>query len=293
MIGRHDIKVTVSLDGPPQVNDLLRLSRTPNTSVSRLVEENIRQLREATGQPGQLEGVYTHQHVVHRCRVVDVLEYAIDRLGIGVVHLPINSISTSERHDPQGIRPEDLEWVLAGYAEATAHSLQQLVTRPVHKTAVLSTAYSIFAALLDPTPNVGEFICPAGNGTMAVDSNGDIYPCFMFFRQKHYQWGSVHEPEQPLIRLTSQREFLAAIRPDAIPVLDASWARRLIRGCAGANFFKNGHHGTISGDEVRLVESMVRAAVVELAHLATDAEASAYLPMAMRMFTGYLDAPMQ
>ena len=70
-----------------------------------------------------------------------------------------------------------------------------------------------------------------------------------------------------------------------------SWARRFFQGCAGGNYFKNGHHGVVSDREVELVEAVVSAAVVQLAHLRDDADKWTFLPGALTLLRMYVAAP--
>ena len=134
-----------------------------------------------------------------------------------------------------------------------------------------------------------RFLCPAGNGTIAVDSNGKVYPCFMFYRMQQFEFGSVVEPVT--VNQTAQSAFLSPIRPIVNPEIARSWAGRFVNGCAGGNYLKHGQHGVVSRQEVQLVEAMATAAIVELAHLSQDENRWNYLPHAIRLFKLYQLVP--
>ncbi len=290
MIRAYDIKVTVSLDGPPAITDRLRPMRSPNAEgTSRIVADNIRRLRQDTNQPAQIEGTYGRAHVVQRCTVTDILDYVANELGVSQIHLPLNSMGAAGEADPHAIRDEDFEWVSASYADAVAQSIQAVVERPVSKLCVLRSATDIVDALLAAQPDEEPFLCPAGNGTIAIDANGDVYPCFMFYRMPQFRMGSLLDgtPLDSDVRSA----FLSHLLPATVPAVRDSWARRFFHGCAGGNYFKNGHHGIVSNREVELIEAMVSAAIVQLAYLREDEDKWTYLPSALNLLKMYVAAP--
>jgi uncharacterized protein len=290
LIKRYEIKMTVSLDGPPEINDRLRIARS-GKPVTQRVAENIRILKEETGQPGQIEGTYTRLHVEERVSVADVMDYVLNELGIHLLHMPINVLGKSNRHDPLAVRPEDFDIVNSYYAAAVIRSIRDVVTKPVDKLCFLSAVVEMVDTLIHPAEHPSIFICPAGNGTIAVDSNGTVYPCFMFYRKSKFRLGSVTQRGAEVLEDAAQKSFVEGLRPESIPTLARSWAWRFLQGCAGGNYFKNDDHGVVAEDEVRFVEAMVSAAVVELAHLKADELQWKYLPMALNLFKLYVDAP--
>jgi uncharacterized protein len=292
LIKSYDLKMTISLDGPPRINDKLRPARSGEPT-TRQVEENIRILREETGQPGQIEGTYTRLHVEEGVRVVDVMDYVIETLGIHLLHMPINVLGRSNRHDPLAVRGEDFDTVNAFYAEAVSRSIRNVLTKPVEQLCLLSSVVEMVDTLVHPSDHPTIFICPAGTGTIAVDSDGTVYPCFMFYRNAKFRLGSVSQPGAETMEDAAQESFLAGLRPESIPNLARSWAWRFLQGCAGGNYFKNENHGIVAAAEVSLVEAMVSAAVVDLAHVKADEQQWKYLPLALNLFKLFIDAPME
>lgn len=293
LIATYDIKVTVSLDGPPEVTDALRPSRA-GFRTSAKVEETIRALRESVDQPGQIEGTYTRVHVQNGCSVVDVLEY-VGSLGVTMLHMPVNVLAAEGPHnraDPQAVLPEQLGHVGEMYADAVAYTAQSLISRPVGSFAVLSSAIDILEEIAAPTVREKPIICPAGTGTIAVDSNGVVYPCFMFYRRAQFSLGHVRSDRLPLLDIGRQTAFTAGLaRSGGDHAVQSSWARRFFAGCAGSNFFKEGDHSQVGGGEVALVEGMVAAAVVTMTQLLNRPVDLAYLPLAIKILRGHMNAP--
>jgi uncharacterized protein len=242
-------------------------------------------LRAETGQPGQIEGTFTRLHAELGISVVDVLEHVRTKLGVNAVHLPVNVMGSSSA-DSFAVRPEDMEWVAACYADAARKTLDSLLHDPVSNICLLTAAVDLIDGLLKPGPPA-PFICPAGNGTIAVDSNGDVYPCFMFYRVGAYKLGSVLDTSAAVVADAPQYAFLGRLEPSKIPTLSSSWATRFLNGCAGGNYLKSGDHGHVSDNEIRIVESMAGAAIVELAHLRLDEDLWAYLPHSLRLYKLY------
>jgi len=293
LIVDFDVKVTVSCDGPPDITDQLRPTRTGDRA-SRLLERNITRLLDEAGQPVQIEGTYTATHVRERCEVTDVLDYVKRDLGVLSLHMPANVLSAQgphDRADPQGIEPMHLGFVAASYAKATADAVRVLATQPAGTKAILSGAVEIIEELVMPSPAETPVLCPAGTGTIAVDSDGSVYPCFMFYRRNEFRIGHVRSPAT--VKVEPQVAFVGRIgRATAPDHLRDSWARRFVAGCAGANFFQSGDHGQISAEHVQLTEAMVEAAVVELVHLDDLGADAQYLPLALRLHRACINAPM-
>jgi len=295
MISDFNIKVTVSCDGPPEITDRLRPMRS-GESTSRLISRNIRKMHERTGQPAQIEGTYTALHLREDCRIVDVLDYVYKELGVVALHMPPNVLSADGPHnrtDPQGIGPEHLEKLCAIYAEAVATGVVTLAKQPIGSAALLSSAVEIMEQLVVHQPYEHPVICPAGSDTIAVDSEGSVYPCFMFYRRQDFRLGHIRSSRSKTVRDDLQMEFLGRLdRTGGDGPLKQSWARRFLAGCSGSNYFQRNDHGSVGASEVALTESMVSAAVVELAHLDRIKADLDYMPIALRLYKAFLGAPL-
>ena len=295
MINDFDIKVTVSCDGPPEITDRLRPMRSGEPA-SRSIVENVREMRRRTDQPGQIEGTYTALHLEEDCRITDVLDYVHDELGAVALHMPPNVLSAEgphDRRDPHGIGPEHMEKACENYAEAVASAVRALATKPTGSSALLSSAVDIVEQLVAPHPSEEHpVICPAGSDTIAVDSDGSVYPCFMFYRRQDFRLGHVRAAQRNTLHAEKQVSFLGKLdRVESGGHLARSWARRFLTGCAGSNYFQREDHGKVGPAEVALTEAMVSAAIVELAHLDEIGGQLDYLPLSLRFHRAYLGAP--
>lgn len=294
LVNGYGLRVTVSCDGPPDVVDALRPRRS-GEGIGHLLERNIAALRAATGQPTQIEGTFTAEHLRRGVTVRDVMSYCLEVLGAPVLHMPVNALAEDGPHDrvdPRSIGTADMPRVCDQYAEAAAATVRAAVA-PVGSHPVLATAFEMLKDVVFPPLSQMPTICPAGTGTIAVDVDGTVLPCFMFFGREEHRIGHVDDAlaGEPPIDTATQVRFVSALdrtRGEA----GKSWAHRLFSGCAGANFFARDHHGATSPEEVELVEAMAAAVVVELTELLTHApDARDYLPLGLQLLSQYVLTP--
>jgi uncharacterized protein len=294
IVSKFDIKLTVSLDGPPAVMDALRPSRSGAPTGAR-VEAGIKRLRESTGQPVQVEGTFTAEHLRQGILVRDVLDYVYSNYGICLVHMPVNVLppATQLRIDPQGIPQDRMSEVAGIYADATANTLHNILYQPPGHYAALGAAVEMLDELVRPHESEHPVICPAGTGTIAVDVDGSVYPCFMFYRQPGMTFGHIGQGKfMRAINSDRQRHFVEQLSRANTERLATSYARRFLGGCAGANYFQQGHHGNIDAGAVELVEAMLAAAIVEVAHEVEDNPGRAgYLPLGIDLLKAFVNAP--
>jgi uncharacterized protein len=286
LINAFDLKVTVSIDGPPAITNLLRPMRNGKVTSDVLVT-NLRRMIDETGQPSQIEGTYTDTHVAMDHSVKDVVDYISNEFCVPLLHMPCNVLPG----DKAGIKENGHQFIIDAYAAAVADAIDTLVNKPFGQRTILNGALEIVEELVKPGINERAVICPAGSGTMAVDSNGDIYPCFMFYRKKEFLLGTVKD--EATVQNDADLNFINKLRRNnSSQKFYQSWARRFFMGCAGGNYFKNEDHGTVTDFEVELVEAMVSAAIVELSILKETApDKLESLPALIGLFKMYVNTP--
>ncbi len=286
LINDFDLKVTVSIDGPPEITNLLRPTRNGKVT-SELLEKNLRRMINETGQPSQMEGTFTDTHVSMGYTVKDVIDYISTEFCVPLLHMPCNVLPG----DKVGIKENGHQFIIDAYANAVTDAINTLLNKPFGQRTILNGALELIEELVKPGVDERAVICPAGSGTMAVDSNGDIYPCFMFYRRKEFLLGTVKD--EAIVQNETNDHFVTKLRRNnSSQKFYQSWARRFFMGCAGGNYFKNEDHGTVNDFEVELVEAMVSAAIVELSMLKQhDPEKLESLPAVIQLFKFYVNTP--
>jgi len=83
--------------------------------------------------------------------------------------------------------------------------------------------------------------CPAGTGTLAVDPEGWLYPCFMFAGEDAFRLARFTEDGRALDdRLAEVLPVLSVCDKSAHPECAGCWCAPLCSGCIGADFFACG-----------------------------------------------------
>jgi uncharacterized protein len=79
---KYKFRITVSLDGPEEINDTFRMFDN-RTGSFHLVDKNIRVLKDKIGKDNMgIESVYSPQHVQNNMSIVDLHKYFLDRYGM-------------------------------------------------------------------------------------------------------------------------------------------------------------------------------------------------------------------
>lgn len=170
MIVRHHMSVTVSVDGPCEIHDALRVCRDGSGSFERVVV-GIRRLQDLGIEP-EIECTYTAHHLRRGVRVLDLLDFFGAELGCRVVHCPPVSAPADS---PWSVRLDEVSEV---YAEAVRAS----VARIQGGACALSWAVR-WVRTLDAR-QLGPAYCPAGSSALTVATDGKLYPCFMFIGRR-------------------------------------------------------------------------------------------------------------
>jgi uncharacterized protein len=218
---RFGVGVTVSVDGPCEVHDRLRGEGTFDK-----VRAFTSRLSEAGVEFG-IEGTYTALHAQMGIRLVDLLPFYRREFGVTEVHVPWCSRPAGDVLAPAR---EDVE---REYREAVKRSLD-----PTTRSELAALAFAMRLLEMVSKREPAESYCPAGLDTLAVDADGDIYPCFMFVGQPALRLGNV---EAGLLGETAAGERTSKMLAGKTdPECASCWARPLCFGCVGADYVIGG-----------------------------------------------------
>ncbi|NPV80155.1 MAG: radical SAM protein [Firmicutes bacterium] len=181
IIGQHDIHLCVSLDGPQEINDMLRIHRS-GKGTFKTVAKNICRLKEATGQPDALEVTYTMEHVKAGLTRRDVARFLRDKFGVTTILIS----NVGDMGNPEGSQIRSQLLVEQGedyFGERLQESLGLL-----HEGILDFEPLKILIYL---ALNWGsEYYCTAGINTISVMPNGDMYPCQLFCGKEKFYMGN-------------------------------------------------------------------------------------------------------
>ena len=252
VIRDFDVDVTVSID-VSEAMTMLRPMSSPEISSASVVHDNVLKMLAKTNQPSQFELTYTEEHVRQGISVTDVLERLHEEYGDVPVHVTpvcapgsrfelssaapfVNAVPLVYSSDciSRGIRPYAL---VADYAHMLRHHI-----------------YS-------------SRICSAGVGTVAVSTQGDIYPCFYFVGNKSFCAANVFDDEERVRRaLNRMRSQFDAFAYGRCERCKTCFANTLCHGCMGANYEVTGQITLPGQKQCDITRGIIRELIEVLAH---------------------------
>ena len=264
VIKKHHIGLTVSLDGPKEVNDEIRVYPHGRGSYDRIMNF-IEQARENSDSYLGIEGTYTARHIELGISMVDLLDFFAEELDITSPHIP----TVGAPADPSlALHPRCSEETYRIYADAVSHTVWSATTD--HPRS-LSLAQRQVDALVRKQ---GQWaICPASGGdTLSVDMDGGIYPCFMFIGREEFRMGDVNGDGFGGPGFDRVNTVFWANVKGKRDDCSVCWARGLCSGCLGAVYNETGSITDVPQDHCELVKAMGERTLVELARVRNDPE---------------------
>jgi len=229
MVGKYNLNVTVSLDGPDKVNDLLRVT-SQGKGTLRQIATNIRRLQERSAgrQPRQIELTYTKQHQSLGLSFTDLYSFFANEFGLDDVL--IAPVSLSGDH----VAYEELAFQGGSWPSPVAEVSPDIVSSWVseHQRQLnLIYRYLEQLALQRPAP----YLCTAGLTNLTIDAGGDIYPCFVLTRDD-LKMGNIQDPNvftsKQFLKVT---ELFTLHAKSNLPDCPQCWARGFCHICFGVN----------------------------------------------------------
>ncbi len=224
-LNEHAVKVGVSLDGPPDVQDAARPLRG-GSSYGLLAPGLARFLASRRGTPLAQK---THASVVVTRRETDLLRLTrhLEELGFERILL---TPATDLGDKVHGFRDEDLPELLASY-DVLAADYEGRVGRGERVTVTWFS--TLMGRLLSGERRTSY--CGGGLDYLGVAASGDVHLCYRFLGDREFAMGSVQEG---IDRGVTER--LQAHSMDQRTTCSACWARHF---CGGGCHHDNVHQG--------------------------------------------------
>lgn len=200
MIKKYQIRLTVSIDGPEQINDKLRVY-PDGGGTFKVVKNNLKQLAKNNIYPVMAEVTYTSLHskegyTYEQLKTYIKNEFKIPNIFVG---------------DCFG----DTEWAI------TKKELQDEKSETNY-----SYEYNILRTLSNKT-QLSSWRCPAGAETLCLLSDGKIYPCHMFLPLEEYCTGEFTDNDWKFEKYGKAQEKLDKFSKNKC----LCWARNFCEAC--------------------------------------------------------------
>lgn len=185
ILKKYHIILTISLDGPEEVNDFNRIDLKGNGTYKRIIE-NLRVMREHGILPQAVEATLSKEFIDY-CSKVQIADFIYDVTGIKEIKVDYDC-NLDESN-------------FSGIGEIKA-----FFERCMEKKYILDNgACNIISRFLGQMKS--EHICSAGNGIISIDVEGNIFPCQLFMTNNLFQMGNIEEPQLKSFLPFTKKEY--------------------------------------------------------------------------------------
>lgn len=158
IISKYGIRVTVSVDGPQEINDLLRVDKE-NAGTFSKIERGIKTLKEYNVVPALLEATFTTKHIEHGYSKNDIRDFLSECFEVRDVLVA-----------DCGEGGYDKSLVLREDQDCFDDSQKEYRLRRILSEGTFS-----------------DISCDAGFGSVALMPDGEVYPCHFFVEHPEYR----------------------------------------------------------------------------------------------------------
>jgi uncharacterized protein len=256
----HIDNVTFSLDGPQEINDGQRISKS-GRSVYRIAENNIRRLTEE----GRFNWAFRSIVTSRSCDRVDEIFDHLDDFGSGGIGLV--DVDLPSDH-PLHVNDDQYRRYLDQIVEVNRKGLKSFL----EGGQAVAFEYPFYILFYLISRSHALYHCNAGSNLLAVTAEGDVYPCHRFVGEEAFCMGNVSDPqlrERP--RYREMRQRFIDLTVDARPVCSGCWARYLCGGACVKHAWSE--HGDLAAPVERhclYIKTVVEALLPELARVMGD-----------------------
>lgn len=155
---KYNFVITVSLDGPEEINNCLRFSKKEDLNVFKTVKKNIERLNERGGNIRTIECTYTKLHEEKGYFKQKLEEYLKKEFDVEEVIIANNMLESWDELD--GIKDNS------------------------------ELKRKIILGLLKPGYCLGG-LCLAGINSITFTPQGDVYPCHLFLYRDDFKMGNI------------------------------------------------------------------------------------------------------
>jgi uncharacterized protein len=226
VVRRHQLEITVSIDGPAEVHDRLRPARGGRGTFDRIVG-NVTRLQEETGQPVGVECVYTPLHHALGISPLELSTFLHDlRIPQVLIH-PLVDVESLQRYPAEQVRS-----YVANLRPLQRANMSAEVLRMVRDD---DASPALVRAAIERVRARSRWHCGMGQTTFTIDVSGGVWSCYMCIGLEGHRLGSVVGEGEPadLGGVSNRREAFAK---ETHPICRQCELREPCTGCLGQMF---------------------------------------------------------
>ncbi|MDQ6958952.1 MAG: radical SAM protein [Mariprofundaceae bacterium] len=179
LFDKYHVNLTVSIDGPEKIHDLLRPNKKKQGRTHTKIIRNLLRIKNANFSYA-FEVTYTRLHFEHHITIIDLLRHFSPWKPAGIA---IVVAALPDGH-PLGFADHDkIRTVLDWQVDAIGYCLNQLAIGRI-------VPYGLFLDMIHVVMSEKEFtgdFCPAETSNLAISADGKIYGCHMFTNQEEHE----------------------------------------------------------------------------------------------------------
>ncbi len=191
-LSTYEFGVTVSLDGPKEVNDNFRKFENGTGSFG-IVDNNIRILRAniIDGYHLGIESVYGPQHTQINMSMTDLLNFFIDRYC--VYNIVIHPIMENEYSKVLSCFPEEIMQKYYSNIFDIACNYGKHLVKLVAEGKEIGFVYMLLEKKF--SKNIIDSHCGLGVSTITINVDGGVYPCYTLINENKFLMSNTYDTE--------------------------------------------------------------------------------------------------
>nr|NLI50906.1 radical SAM protein [Propionibacterium sp.] len=255
VLEENRIHVTVSFDGPPDVNDRVRPLKGGRV-VGDAILENARRLAAASGQPVGVEATWSRAQQDAGLSLSEMVGYLRRAFDTQDVHVAPVCLPDSHPLQPRG---------LADFPRSVPAFTEQVLNGDYATFSKYRLGLGAYVRGL-----ASDIFCDAGLGVLSVGSTGRVYPCFMFIDDDEFDMGSVFDPDLFTgARFRAVYDRFATASKRSSEQCGPCAFRTVCSGCLGANRIETGDPFRVSEETCRMNHAFHEAMLVAADRVST------------------------
>ena len=218
LIHRYNIRVTISIDGPREINDLLRVDAEGKGVFDR-ISRGIKLLEDAGIPPIMLEATYTEKHNAMGYTKEDIQDFLKKKFHVRNVVVA----------DCCGDTDQSL-----AYIDKDAHieNNEEKLYCDINYTKLCLKQRAI--------SDIGCDVC---YGAITLLPNGELYPCHFFVNHKEYKIAEYVKGDFDFSNYENVLSKFKAIQKSKNPKCSNCWAKPVCHSCPAQQLIENDDEG--------------------------------------------------
>lgn len=187
---QNDFTVTLSLDGPINVNDALRIDTQGKGSYKRIVG-SYRKVKDRQLANVGFEGTYSNEHLIQKVSLVELVQFFGSEFGVNIPHIAPVQFEESNLLDLYN----NLDLYKKYLTDLVDYTFECILNEEDIKTTVITLG--IMKSVIER--KFTDIICPAGVGTLSIAEDLVVQPCFIYTASRGSKLGEVGDDPQTMV----------------------------------------------------------------------------------------------